>query len=339
VVGTAGSDTNINLVLNPKGTGFVGIGTTLPSYELEVNRAGPAVASFRSTGSNNSYLFIDNVAGGNQSQLMLSDAAVPKWAIGKQGDNSFHLYDYANGRDDMRISTGGDISLVPAGGNVGIGTTTPSKPLDVGPGGANFSLGNSDTISFVNAGGGLMPGSLQNYIGGIYLEDNMNLNGGFWGFNFPFNSGSSIGLQGGEVDFFASPAAASPNQTPQMVVQSTGNVGIGTTTPAAKLDVNGQIRSVAYNAGTSMSIDWNNGNNQYTAPSGNACAAVAFTNMLDGGSYTLAVQGVTSGTCTFSQSGLTFVYAPANDPVNSDAVYTFLRMGTKVYVSWVSGFQ
>lgn len=118
-----------------------------------------------------------------------------------------------------------------------------------------------------------------------------------------------------------------------------GNIGVGNSTPNAKLDVTGQIRSLPYDNVSAMAINWNNGNNQYTAPASNVCAAIAFTNLLDGGNYTLAVQGVTSGTCSFSQAGLTFVYSPANSAVASDAVYTFLRLGTKVYVSWASGFQ
>jgi hypothetical protein len=124
------------------------------------------------------------------------------------------------------------------------------------------------------------------------------------------------------------------------IYYSTGNVAIGQTvpSPSAKLDVKGQVRTVAYNAGTSIALDFNNGNNQYTAP-GAACVAMTLSNMLDGGTYTVAVQSVTSGTCTFSATGLTFVYVPANGPVVSDAVYTFLRMGTKVYVTWLTDFQ
>mgnify|MGYP001593941885 CR=1 FL=1 len=78
---------------------------------------------------------------------------------------------------------------------------------------------------------------------------------------------------------------------------------IGTTAPMAKLQVSGQIVSSVYNAGSSVAIDWNNGNNQYTAPAGAACTAITLTNLQDGGIYRLAVQGVTSGICDFSQVG------------------------------------
>ncbi|MGZ3773901.1 MAG: hypothetical protein ACXVCY_03345, partial [Pseudobdellovibrionaceae bacterium] len=151
---------------------------------------------------------------------------------------------------------------------------------------------------------------------------------------------TSDGTASGVICTSTIPTSSQWTTSSSNIYFNTGNVGVGTTSPSAKMEVNGgQIRVTAYNAGTSVAIDWNNGNNQYTAPAGAACTAISFTNMLDGGTYTLAVQSVTSGTCTFSQAGLTFVYNPANTAVTSDAVYTFIRLGTKVYVSWLTGFQ
>ncbi len=119
-----------------------------------------------------------------------------------------------------------------------------------------------------------------------------------------------------------------------------GNVGVGTSGPSAKLDVSGQIRSS--DAGTTKAnavaaIDWNNGNLQTTSVD---CQAMTFTNMLDGGSYTLVVTGSGSGTCSFSQSGLTFKSVPALSATtaSSHSVFTFLRAGNNVYVSWITGF-
>lgn len=105
----------------------------------------------------------------------------------------------------------------------------------------------------------------------------------------------------------------------------------------ALITANGQVLSRVYDAGASTSFDWNAANTQYTLAS---CGAMTFTNMQDGGSYSLAVNGGTSGTCTFSQAGLTFNFVPANGPTiaGKKTVYTFLRMGSNVYVTWVSGF-
>jgi hypothetical protein len=68
--------------------------------------------------------------------------------------------------------------------------------------------------------------------------------------------------------------------------------------------------------------------------------------MKDGASYTFAVQGTTSATCSFtaySDSGttsLTVKLPPDHGQTTSGkaTVYTFLVLGTTVYVSWVPGY-
>ncbi|MBY0416021.1 MAG: hypothetical protein K2Q18_17755 [Bdellovibrionales bacterium] len=138
--------------------------------------------------------------------------------------------------------------------------------------------------------------------------------------------------------------------------RSTGKVGIGVTSPAAALDVAGQIHSQVYNAGSSTTINWNNGNIQYTSA---ACNGVGnqftFSNLLEGGSYTLIVTGTATGSCnftcastscasgTFTQttpSGVTsWTYMPTNStPNGSYTVYTMMRANGIMYVSWITGF-
>jgi hypothetical protein len=100
----------------------------------------------------------------------------------------------------------------------------------------------------------------------------------------------------------------------------------------------GLFRNSTTFANTGTSINWSNGNLQTTTAS---CGSFTFSNMEDGGTYTLIVQGSTSATCTFTQSGLTFRFVPANGPTiaGTQTVYTFLRAGSNVYVSWVTGYQ
>jgi hypothetical protein len=114
-------------------------------------------------------------------------------------------------------------------------------------------------------------------------------------------------------------------------------VGIGTAAPGSKLEVNGAAtNTTAYNAGSSTTIDFTQSNLAYTTAS---AGAFTLSGLKDGGTYTLAVQGTTSGTATFTQSGMTFK-STNNIATTSgyQTVYTFIVMGTTVYYWMNSGF-
>lgn len=115
-----------------------------------------------------------------------------------------------------------------------------------------------------------------------------------------------------------------------------GNVGIGTTQPSATLHVMGSILT-SPQANTGTSIDWSKGNTQSTTAS---CGAFNFTNMQDGGVYTLAVKGTGAGTCSFSQSGLTFRMPPDHGAVSAGTMtlYKFTHSGSDVFVNWTAGY-
>ncbi|MGW1425748.1 beta strand repeat-containing protein [Bradyrhizobium manausense] len=211
--------------------GNVGIGATSPSYPLSVTSASATQAAFVSTGTNSAMIVVDDFGGGNQSSLKLRDAGSDIYQIGKQGDNSFFIWDQAHTRDSLRINTSGNLLLVPVGGNVGIGTTLPQATLDVH--------------------------------GSMFVE--------------------------------------------------------------------------SVNAGSATSIDWSQSTTQYTTAS---CGSFTFTNMQDGGTYQLFVEGTTSGTCSFSQSGMTFKM-PSNHGATTAGtmtVYSFTRAGTNVFVAWIPAY-
>ncbi len=111
--------------------------------------------------------------------------------------------------------------------------------------------------------------------------------------------------------------------------------------PNAPLEVSGTISATVFvsppqiNAGTS--IDWSRSNVQSTSSS---CGSFTFTNMLDGGTYTLTVEGTTTGTCSFSHSGLTF-RMPGNHGATTRgtmSLYSFVRRGTNDFVTWNTGY-
>jgi hypothetical protein len=100
----------------------------------------------------------------------------------------------------------------------------------------------------------------------------------------------------------------------------------------------GQIWSKNYND-TDTTIDFNNGNNQYVT--GN-CGTYTLQNMNDGGIYTLAVQGATASNCSFTTSYTNhyppgYVVPTTLTTANKHTLFTFIRMGSHLYIYWVPG--
>lgn len=138
---------------------------------------------------------------------------------------------------------------------------------------------------------------------------------------------------------------------------ASGRVGIGTTSPAAKLDVDGQIKTsmgspLVNPAGDA--VDFATGNTQYvtfsTCP-GNALTINLFS-MFEGSSYSIVVIApngcvidFTGTTHSFGGSGGTSVTAfkyPAAQKFSSTGnpmVYSFLRANNFVFVAQVVDFQ
>lgn len=114
---------------------------------------------------------------------------------------------------------------VQPGGNVGIGTTSPAAPLHIGY--------DSGTTPGVLIGGGT---SATNFIG-------FAANRGMVGYDVTSNLALTAG-SGKGIEFFVNGTNGTfPSGTEAMYVTNSGNVGIGTTSPATLLDVSGIIHS------------------------------------------------------------------------------------------------
>jgi hypothetical protein len=138
----------------------------------------------------------------------------------------------------------------PNAGNVGIGTTAPTKKLDVN-GDVTFGTGNkfqTTTNAFEGVGAN-----------GVYLRSAIS-SAGNPSFSNSDDTNTGMFLPGSDV------LGLSTAGSERLRITSAGNVGIGTTVPAEKLQVNGAVRATSYkssdgSAGITSTFTVRNGNN------------------------------------------------------------------------------
>jgi hypothetical protein len=212
------------------GGGNVGIGTTVPSSQIHVFSTAGSAAVVRieeETGQAGVRL-LAGVGSTNRATRIdflnkVSSTTVPRWTL---------INDYnQNGTNDFRFvkdDQSTSILTLLQGGNVGIGTTSPISPLHV--------IGSARTVLTSLAGGDTLISAIAGVSNGyrILVDASNNI-------TYTWSTGTN---------------------TTAMTILSGGNVGIGTTSPTRKLDVNGtsifrDFTSVYAGAGNIVSnITW-----------------------------------------------------------------------------------
>gem|GEM_PF-521413 len=130
-----------------------------------------------------------------------------------------------------------------------------------------------------------------------------------------------------------------------MQFAGTGKFSVGATAPttsSARFEVDGaSANTKAFNAGSGTTINFANSNLAYTTAS---ASAFVLQNLKDGATYTLAVQGATSGTSTFTATN-TANAAVSCRVLNNRAtvaakhtLYSIVVMGTTAYIYVSTGF-
>lgn len=136
------------------------------------------------------------------------------------------------GGHNAALSAWADLAINPAGGNVGIGTTTPASKLDVA---GTVTADNLSVLAANNAAAIIE----SNSVAGTWLNlRNSSANGRYWKM---ISTGSGNGEGPGKL-LIGNSTAAGTLDTNALTIESDGDIGIGTATPAAKLDVVGMAR-------------------------------------------------------------------------------------------------
>ena len=230
----------------------VGIGTTTPSANLDIEGTSDGEEFLRFS-SDRSWSFINRGTGAGSSLNLVSNVNGKFFNIQSPDASNIAQFAASNTDADSRVN------LVPDGGRVGIGTTTPSAELDVN---GNFDMTASTTESRQFQIGNGRSGNGNSHIDlvgdatftdyGLRIQRN---NGGPNGRSNIYHRGAGIldmrAVDAGSINIRTNTGSVNiqTNNTTRMAVTGIGRVGIGTIAPTDLLTVNG---TAGYNATANM---------------------------------------------------------------------------------------
>ena len=200
--------------------GLIGINTSTASAQLHV-------VEEANDGATPGVRIVESGAG-QALQIQESDGGQGIWVDESGGGNGILITEEGPG-DGIQVFSDGDGNAATfMGGNVGIGTLTPSTLLEVNDGSA-IKLG----AAFMSSGAQTLGGNA------MHLANNAWFDGTAWNFPNSGEAGTLIQMINDDMNFFSHDGAGSFNNN--LVIKGNGDVGIGTSAPTQKLDIDGQI--------------------------------------------------------------------------------------------------
>jgi len=264
-IGTANNTGVVDINGDVDISGDVGIGTSTPQDKLDVNGI---VNSSRSIVSNSVYTIftgrsnrtINDYGGLNKQYFKLNLVTPGPNTTGEASAHGFAdlRFQLANNAGSTSVA---DIMTLRAGGNVGIGTTTPTERLEVT---GNIKLSSIGTGNNASSYGLLFYGTTSSGT----QTDQAKIHSSPWATN----------TNGGNLQFYTSTSANTLAE--RMRITGDGNVGIGTDDPNQLLHTVGgtvKIESDGGNAAGAV-LELKHANNNTT----DVCATINFTNNVGG---------------------------------------------------------
>jgi len=220
------SDNSNQVTINSNGN--VGIGVTTPDRWLTVLRTGAANGTQQQVA-----LFANNATGATSAAIYIGAYTGTDWLIGKNIYGTSSLTNFQIG--DQGVST--SYFDIITGGNIGIGTTSPTTKVNIliGAGGTNGTTG-------LKIGGTSNYDSLELGIEGDYngqirtYGNDLHIYAGHW------RTVGSTATEDHAIRFFTSKTSSTNWSTAKMILTADGTVGIGSNSPSRTLDVNGNAR-------------------------------------------------------------------------------------------------
>ncbi len=255
--------------------GNIGIGTALPQVKVDINEGTTSTVkstlALRGTISAvNAGHSLDFIGGGANDGAAYARVAGVTDSVGGGGVLAFYT------ASTLGSATSTEKMRIDKTGNVGIGTLAPNGKLDVS-GSAVVSAITDTTGLVANSGGKLSfynqynsAGSNQPYVSLQGIRENVNSASNSGALLFYVGANGSGGVLPEVMRINSSGNVGIGTTTPQFPLQVLGNVGIGTTGSSGiqQLVVNNEITfnrefNYASNIGVgTTNINWNNGNAQ-----------------------------------------------------------------------------